>query len=506
MARTLKLGTRRSLLAWAQSSWVARELEKKNPGLRVELVGIETRGDVIQDVSLRMIQGKEFFVAEIDEALSSRATDLSVHSMKDLSLDRPPAFTLAAMPRRENPRDALIVGPHAIARMKSGKAIRIGTSSPRRIENIPAFLENALPQPHGPIGLVEIRGNVNSRLARVLEPETSERALDGVVLALAGLVRLWADDKGRAELEKILVGCRWMILPLYECPAAPAQGALAIECRVDDADARSAIAKLHDPETARRVGRERQLLAEWGGGCHQRFGATAVDSKVLGELFFVRGAKSDGSPVEAFEWNRPGNPGVAPGDTFWNGVAHRTTGFDATNVSPPSDLAGRSVFVAHSRAVTPDWQIALKYARIWTTGSASWFRLAKLGLWVEGSSEGLGFEELEPALGEPVLRLGVARDWSVLTHAGAEKRDFGSSYGTYRIPSAEPGAPVLDELKRARFIYWGSATQYNSLFIHARPDALHACGPGRTAVRLMERGITPVIFPNAEEWTLWLGI
>src|SRR5579883_2150491 len=98
----LRLGTRKSLLAWAQSSWVAAQIEKQNPGTTVELVGIETQGDRIQDVPLSQVQGKEFFVKEIDEALLSGAVDLTVHSMKDLSLDRPKEFQTAALPRREN--------------------------------------------------------------------------------------------------------------------------------------------------------------------------------------------------------------------------------------------------------------------------------------------------------------------------------------------------------------------------------------------------------------------
>src|SRR4051812_2086123 len=98
--KTIQLGTRKSILAWAQSSWVAREIERLNPGVSVKLVGIETRGDKILDVSLRTVAGKEFFVAELDEALASGAVDLSVHSMKDLSLERPLEFCLAAIPRR----------------------------------------------------------------------------------------------------------------------------------------------------------------------------------------------------------------------------------------------------------------------------------------------------------------------------------------------------------------------------------------------------------------------
>src|SRR3954464_10171064 len=107
----LKLGTRKSLLAWAQSSWVARELERLNPGVKIELVGIETRGDRILDVSLQAVAGKEFFVAEIDDALRSRAVDLTAHSMKDLSLDRPPPVVPGAKPLREHPPGGGIFPP-----------------------------------------------------------------------------------------------------------------------------------------------------------------------------------------------------------------------------------------------------------------------------------------------------------------------------------------------------------------------------------------------------------
>src|SRR6185436_552720 len=140
-------------------------------------------GDKILDIPLQAVAGKEFFVAEIDDALRSRAVDLTVHSMKDLSLDRPAEFVLGANPRRENPRDVIVFGPSAEAGLKAGRELKIGTSSPRRQENIPAFLKSALPRlgkgdPRAQ--LVEIRGNVNTRLSRVQEAVGSERHLDGV--------------------------------------------------------------------------------------------------------------------------------------------------------------------------------------------------------------------------------------------------------------------------------------------------------------------------------------
>ena len=283
--KTYKLGTRKSLLAIAQSSWVAREVERLNPGVRVELVGIETKGDVILDKPLSQIEGKEFFTAELDHALLKREVDFTVHSMKDLALERPSPLVLAAVPKRELQHDVILFHESVIERLKQNLPIRIGTSSPRRLTLIPGFLKLALPRfspgTEPKIQFVEIRGNVNTRLSRVHEQEGSERKLDGVVLAFAGLERLTLDDAGSKELRRLLENTRKMVLPLKPCPSAPAQGALAIESRSDTADVLQILKPLHHEATLQGVKAEREILQEWGGGCHQKLGASALASGVL---------------------------------------------------------------------------------------------------------------------------------------------------------------------------------------------------------------------------------
>ncbi len=508
MNKVLKLGTRKSLLAWAQSGQVAREIERLNPGVTVERVGIETMGDKIVDVSLREVAGKEFFVAELDHALLGGRVDLSVHSMKDLSLERPPELALAAIPRRANPRDIILFSPDIEKKIASGKRIKIGTSSPRRLENIPSFLKRALPHAQGAaqVQLVEIRGNVNTRLARVHEPAESERALDGVVLAFAGLIRLWADVPGRAELTHLLEGVRWMVLPLKECPAAPAQGALAIECRAGDLATREVLAKLHDEATEKSVARERALLAELGGGCHQAFGATCIEpSPALGPLFFVRGRKPDGSSIDELEWMAPRAPSKSP---VWDGSRERETGAQELAVDSSWSKKirpGRSVFVAHSRAVLPGFEKELVGARLWTSGTASWERLAQKGHWVEGCAESLGFDFLKPTLSEPVLRLAVPGEWLVLTHEAAAP-DWATAevLPTYRIDAHYPEKSV-EALKLAREIFWSSGSQFNALKGVIRPDSRHSCGVGKTANQLRAHGVEPLVFPSHEQWRKWVA-
>lgn len=513
MKSHLKLGTRRSLLAWAQSSWVARELERLNPGIKVELVGIDTRGDKIQDVPLQSVQGKEFFVAELDQALRSREVDLSVHSMKDLSLDRPKDFALAAVPARANPRDVVLFGPQVIEKLRRGQPIRIGTSSPRRIENIPSFLARALPRfgSEAPkLEFVEIRGNVNTRLSRVIEALESPRALDGAVLAFAGLIRLWADAAGRAELSKLLKDVRWMVLPLVECPAASAQGALAVECRADDREVRDIIRKLHHEPTARAAQRERALLAEWGGGCHQRFGATAIHHPELGELMYVRGKKPDNSAVDGVSWQAPSKPGQSV--QAWDGMEWRPSESASPAQALPSvsGIEGQAVFVAHSRALPDSWLESARKSRIWTSGTSSWFRLAEKGLWVEGSADGLGYDFLQSTLREEVLQLPEASRWKVLTHEDARSGWKSEQVvATYRVPllTGDTLERAKAALKRATHVFWASGSQYEALRGHAPARASHACGAGKTAQQLrdLDATLNLTVFPSNEEWKKWLN-
>ncbi len=513
--RVLKLGTRRSLLAWAQSQAVAREIEKVDPTVAVELVGIETRGDQIQNISLQKVEGKDFFVAELDQALLQGRVDMTVHSLKDLSLERPQELA-TMIPKRANPRDGVLFGPRALERLQNGKELRVGTSSPRRLENIPQFLAQALPwvtslspatppiQPE----FVEIRGNVNTRLSRVHEPEDSAKYLDGVVLAFAGLIRLWADTQGRAELQKLLRGVRWMVLPLDENPAAPGQGALAVECRKNDPRTLTLLNKLHDPLTAHQISRERQLLADWGGGCHQRFGATAIES-AAGELLWVKGVKPSSEPIRELRWNAPQKLESAMPRSPWDGSKWRLAQEVELEAAPTLQAVGEKMyFVAHSRAVHSAWVSALAGdSRVWTSGTASWFKLAQKGIWVEGCGEGLGFDALLATLLEPVLQLPTQSSWTILTHSqGLEEWEAQNLHAlaTYEI-NLNYGESARAALRQATDIFWSSGSQINELKGEIPRNGRHACGPGKTGARLRALGLEPQVFPNREEWKRWIN-
>ncbi|MFK4144593.1 hydroxymethylbilane synthase [Streptomyces sp. NPDC004065] len=249
--KALRLGTRRSKLAMAQSGQVADAVSQVT-GRPVELVEITTYGDVSRE-HLAQIGGTGVFVAALREALARGEVDFAVHSLKDLPTAQPDELVLAAVPEREDPRD-VIVARDALKLTDLPRGARIGTGSPRRMAQL-----NAYARTHGlDIETVPVRGNVDTRVGFVHKGE-----LDAVVLAAAGLNRL-----GRADEVTDFLSVD-TVLP------APGQGALAIECAADNADLIAALARLDDPLTRAAVTAERSLLAALEAGCSAPVGALA---------------------------------------------------------------------------------------------------------------------------------------------------------------------------------------------------------------------------------------
>ncbi|GAA0961729.1 hydroxymethylbilane synthase [Actinocorallia libanotica] len=249
---TLKLATRKSLLATTQSGMVADALTAAT-GRAVELVGITTEGDVNKAL-LAQIGGTGVFVNRLREEILAGTVDFAVHSLKDLPTTPAEGIELVALPPRHDHRDALC-GPGKLSELPAGA--RVGTGSPRRVAQLRALRPD--------LEVVPIRGNADTRLAKVTDGE-----LDAVVLANAGLTRI-----GRTELIGELFEPEQML-------PAPGQGALAVECRSDDAGLIELLRVLDDPATRAAVTAERAVLAVLEAGCSAPVGAFAqVENEVL---------------------------------------------------------------------------------------------------------------------------------------------------------------------------------------------------------------------------------
>jgi hydroxymethylbilane synthase len=243
----LRLGTRGSTLALAQAQAVADAITSSS-GHTVELVEITTRGDVSPE-PLARIGGTGVFVNALRQALLSGTVDLAVHSLKDLPTAPADGLVVAAIPAREDPRDAVCARDgRTLAELPEGS--RVGTGAPRRAAQIEALGMG--------LKIVDVRGNVDTRLAKVANGD-----LDAVILARAGLARLGRLDDITETLDPI------QVLP------APGQGALAVECRDDAAELIGMLAALDDRTTRSAVTAERTLLAALEAGCTAPVGAYA---------------------------------------------------------------------------------------------------------------------------------------------------------------------------------------------------------------------------------------
>ncbi|MGE0158306.1 MAG: hydroxymethylbilane synthase [Gemmatimonadales bacterium] len=244
----LRLGTRGSRLALAQARAVEEKLRAGDPSLQVEIVEIHTSGDSIQDVPLGPSLGQAFFTKEIEDALLAGRVDLAVHSCKDLATTLPPGLCIAAVPEREDPRDALVGPTGGLRALRPGA--RVGTSSPRRKR----FLSALRPD----LEVADMRGNVPTRVAAV-----DEGRFDAALLAVAGLRRLGLEGRVSEVLDPDLV-----------LPAA-GQGALAVEAREEDARVREALAVIENAPARSAVTAERACLRRLGAGCQAPVGALA---------------------------------------------------------------------------------------------------------------------------------------------------------------------------------------------------------------------------------------
>ncbi|MBN1209617.1 MAG: hydroxymethylbilane synthase [Myxococcaceae bacterium] len=287
MSRKVRIATRQSPLALWQARHVGALLAARHPGLEVSLVEMTTEGDRFLSAPLSRVGGKGLFVKEIEQSLIDGRADIAVHSLKDMTSVMPEGLVLAAVPAREDPRDAFC-SPTGLTLDRLPQGARVGTSSLRRS----CILRSRRPD----LEIVSLRGNVQTRLQR-----TREQGLAGAMLAYAGLKRLGLEH----EITEVLS-------PATSLPAV-GQGVLAIQCRAGDAEVLALLAPLEDAVTRVAVTAERALLAKLEGGCTVPLAGHAT---VEGGVVHLRGlvGRPDGSDVVKGEVRGPAGEAHALGE------------------------------------------------------------------------------------------------------------------------------------------------------------------------------------------------
>ena len=280
------IASRESLLAMWQAKFIQKCLGELYPQTEISILGMTTRGDQILDQSLSKIGGKGLFIKELEQALEDGRADIAVHSMKDMPMNVPEGFKLAAITEREDPRDAFVSNQYtSLQELPEGSIV--GTSSLRRESQLRAQFPHLKVQP--------LRGNVQTRLRKLDEGQYA-----AIILAAAGLKRLELSDRITALLD-----------PEQSLPAV-GQGALGIECRADRDDLVELLRPLHHMETAYCVEAERSMSRVLGGSCQVPLGAFA---EIVDGMLQLRGfvAQPDGTRIVSDALNGKPETGIKMG-------------------------------------------------------------------------------------------------------------------------------------------------------------------------------------------------
>jgi hydroxymethylbilane synthase len=460
----LRLLSRASALAVLQAELVARALNVRWPDLDVIRMTRTSEGDRDRRLDLWTAAAKGVFTTDLSQQLVTDNADLVVHSWKDLPIESYAGTTVAATLERADARDVLLVRRDVVRDQPA--TVTVLSSSPRRAWQLTTSLAPLLPWATRDVRSQPVRGNVPTRLARLLSGDG-----DALVVAKAALDRLLSADaapEATVAVRSALDACRWMVLPLKAFPTAPAQGALAIEVAAHRTDVLECVRAINHEPTWRAVARERAILQSFGGGCHEAVGASVL-IRDYGTVESVRARTNAGA--EATTWSLESTtvpPPAASTAHIWPRPGERKRATRrALEVPMPAAIDG--LWVTRADAWPGDHRQTTEF--VWAAGERTWQRLAARGVWVAGSADGLG--DAEDANIDALAGHAVA--WQRLTHAAS---GHPAALATYAVEQQVP-----EDLESRTHFFWTSGSLFLKV-LGAHPEvrgAWHASGPGRTS-------------------------
>ncbi len=482
----LKIASRQSDLARLQTETVAKAIHKKFPEIEIEFHFRASLGDQNQSDPLWKMPEKGVFTEDFYQDLVSEKVDLVVHSWKDLPIEKKADTEIVASLLRSDQRDLFLFKSEHMSSVVSSKTLKILTSSPRRAYNLLGFFKDYFPCEIAESQFLNVRGNILTRLKKLISED-----VDALIVAKAALDRLLTTDDpqylaSQNEIKEILRKCRWMCLPLTINPSAAAQGALAIEAK-KNSPWKSVLAEIHNPECFQNVEREREILAQYGGGCHQKIGVSVL-KREFGEVCFLRGLTDKGEILDSVRLKK--NPSFDKArslECVFPTSLKQQVFFERVKHSSPQisqALKEPHLWVTREQALPENFS-ASDQQIIWTSGLKTWSKLAKRGVWINGSAESLGENEdcrLEVLAQIYQPELGLNFRWTKLTHDEGFQNPDMNVVSTYHLKPLELDLKVQLDLRQITHFFWSSGSGFD--FLSQRyPEikkAWHFCGPGHS--------------------------
>ena len=505
MNEPLIIGARGSALARIQAMQVGAALQTQDPKLQVKYLFSASPADLpyggdatspTQDVfesNVGRIIGGGGFTSHLQGQLDDRTIDLAVHSWKDLPLvERATTLVAATLPRADI-RDVILFRASVPDELRRGQfeyqPLRVLSCSARRRVNLGPFLRWALPGPVQSVTFVPVRGDIERRLTTLVAGNAH-----ALVIAKAALDRLLQAPRPTfaatsLHIRSLLDQCQIMIVPIAASPAAPGQGALAIEARRDRHAIAARLVDINDARDFKLVQTERLRLARLGDD-ETPVGISTI-ALAFGDVEFVRG-ESNGVPIERTTLTRIGKPLPRPAhaDQVWSGERDGADPF--TRIAMPLPVGtlavGTGLLVARADALPLEHGVADDQL-VWTAGLTTWRKLATRGVWVTGSDESLGETA---ALSVRHMFPHIGR-WIKLSHWDGFDSPHAQRLATYSLRRARIPAPVHN----FTHFFWRSGSQFREYLRHypGLENAWHGCGPGNTLAQLRTMLAPPLLQP-----------
>jgi len=488
----LTIISRKSTLAKLQAIEVSEVIKRKFPELKIIFKTKDTSGDIDLTTPLHKMPEMGVFTSDIREELLTEKADIAVHSWKDLPVNLEEGTEVAATIKRADQRDVLIFKKSSF----KNKKLEIFTSSPRRQENLSKFLKKALPFEIDSLSFSDIRGNILTRVQKLKDSNA-----DGLVIAKAALDRLlFSSEKGFSELDSFkedLNTFLWMVIPCSQNPCAPGQGALAVEAKSGNKKVFELLNEINDLDVFKDVEDERKKLKKYGGGCHQKIGVS-IENHPLGKIMTEKGLTPDNELIDkrSFipfkkEFSRLENPMK----DFYPKLKKDFKLFSRSKtndgINEIKTIKNSGLYISRASAIEKGTSIDLSNV-IWTSGIENWFKLAKKGIWVNGTSDSLGEEHSKP---DSFLK---KVNWFLVSHIDSESKDK-KLIATYKLVPEKD----IEDLSKYSHFYWMSISSFKEALkrFPSIENAEHSCGLGKTfdeLDKLYPNKIKP--FLNYEDW------
>ena len=470
----IRVLSRKSDLAIIQAHEFGDYFKTKFPEIEINYITKSTSGDKDLTTPLSEMPSEGVFTNDLRNELINNKCDLIVHSWKDLPIEVGDKTKISLTLKRSDKRDILFIKKNKLHRDTS---INILCSSPRRKYNIENFIRNYLPKKYNKINFKNIRGNIPTRFKKFINDSENE----GFIVAKAAIDRILLNQipkfqELKKELKNYINQCFWTIVPLSINPCSPGQGALAIETRTEDIDLNSILAKINFIKDFDNVESERKILKEYGGGCHQKIGVSYINHS-HGTVVSKRGEDEYGNHFE--DWflkdNKKNEVVLNSEKEIYPEKINSYKIFKRKqingSISKISNLKNKCIFISRMSALPNKTKINSENI-VWSSGLKTWKQLASNGIWVNGTSDGLGedFDNDISALTDFT--------WIKLTHKDAPTSNINDRITTYQLEKLDFEININEK----NHFYWmsSSAFKYTLEKYPELKERYHYCGPGNT--------------------------